>query len=103
MKPQRSLVTVLFTDIVGSTERAAELGDREWGRVLDQHHALVRREIGRFGDKEANTAGDGFLAKFERPAAAIRCACAILDAVKELGLDVRSGLHTGEVEASGRD
>ena len=103
MKPERSLATVLFTDIVGSTERAAELGDRDWHGLLDRHHAHVRREIRRYGGREVNTAGDGFLAAFERPARAIRCAWAIREAVRELGLEVRSGLHAGEVEGQARD
>jgi class 3 adenylate cyclase/tetratricopeptide (TPR) repeat protein len=101
--PARSLATVLFTDIVGSTERAAELGDRDWHGLLDRHHAHVRREIRRFGGREVNTAGDGFLATFERPARAIHCAWAIREAVRELGLEVRSGLHAGEVEGQARD
>ena len=88
-RPFRSVVTILFTDIVASTQRAAALGDWKWGRILEEHHALVRREIHRFGGGEANMSGDGFLATFERPAAAIRCAQAIRESVKELGLDVR--------------
>ena len=103
MSRDSSLATVLFTDIVGSTERAAELGDRDWHELLDQHHACVRREIRRFGGREVNTAGDGFLAAFERPARAIGCAWAIREAVRELGLEVRSGLHAGEVEGQARD
>jgi tetratricopeptide (TPR) repeat protein len=98
MKPERWLATVLFTDIVSSTERAAELGDRQWRELLQQHHALVRRELARFGGRELNMTGDGFLATFERPEQAIRGACAIRDAVRRLGLEIRSGLHTGEVE-----
>ncbi|HUP20080.1 MAG TPA: adenylate/guanylate cyclase domain-containing protein [Gemmatimonadota bacterium] len=101
--PQRSLATILFTDIVGSTERAAELGDRGWQELLAEHHARVRREIRRFGGNEANTAGDGFLATFERPARAIRCAWAIRESMRELGLEVRSGIHAAEVEGAGRD
>jgi class 3 adenylate cyclase/tetratricopeptide (TPR) repeat protein len=103
MRSERSFATVLFTDIVGSTERAAELGDRDWHELLDQHHAHVRREIRRFGGREVNTAGDGFLATFERPARAIRCAWAIREVVRKLGLEVRSGLHAGEVEGHARD
>jgi class 3 adenylate cyclase/tetratricopeptide (TPR) repeat protein len=95
------LRTVLFTDIVGSTERAAELGDRGWREVLLEHHNTVRRELRRFGGREANTAGDGFLATFDRPARAIRCAWSIREAVRELGLEVRSGIHAGEVEGKG--
>lgn len=99
MKSQRYLVTVLFTDIVGSTERAAELGDRRWRELLRRHHELVRRELWRFGGRELSTTGDGFLATFKQPEQAIRCARAISDAVRELGIEIRSGLHAGEVEA----
>jgi len=94
----RVLATVLFTDLVGSTERAAALGDRRWRDLLEQHHAAVRRELIRFGGREIDTAGDGFFATFDGPARAIRCATAIVQAVQRLGLDVRAGLHTGEVE-----
>jgi class 3 adenylate cyclase len=96
--PDRMLATVLFTDLVGSTERAADLGDRRWRDLLEQHHAAVRRELARFDGREVDTAGDGFFATFDGPARAIRCAQAIVDAVRPLGLDVRAGLHTGEVE-----
>jgi pimeloyl-ACP methyl ester carboxylesterase len=96
--PDRALATVLFTDLVGSTGRAAELGDRRWGDLLEQHHASVRRELARFDGLEVDTAGDGFFATFDGPARAIRCAQAIVDAVRPLQLDVRAGLHTGEVE-----
>jgi len=96
------LATILFTDIVGSSERAAELGDRLWRELLDRHHASVRRELSRFRGQEVDTAGDGFLATFDGPARAIRCACSIVDAVKDLGLDVRVGLHTGECELADR-
>ena len=92
------LATVLFTDLVGSTQRAAELGDRTWRDLLEQHHAVVRRELSRFAGRELDTAGDGFLATFDGPARAIRCARAIVDAVRPLGLQVRAGVHTGEVE-----
>jgi class 3 adenylate cyclase/tetratricopeptide (TPR) repeat protein len=98
----RSLATVLFTDIVASTERATELGDRRWRAVLQRHHALVRRELTRFGGREIATAGDGFLAVFDDPERAIRCGTAIRDAVRELGLEVRSGVHSGELEHAGR-
>ena len=98
MKSQRYLVTVLFTDIVGSTEKAAELGDRGWRELLRRHHGLVRQELWRFGGRELNTTGDGFLATFKRPEQAIRCARAVSDAVRGLGLEIRSGLHAGEVE-----
>jgi class 3 adenylate cyclase len=96
----RVLATVLFTDIVGATERASELGDRRWREVLEQHHAMVRRELERFRGREVDTAGDGFLATFDGPARAVRCARAIQEALAQLGLDVRAGLHTGEVELS---
>jgi class 3 adenylate cyclase len=96
--PQRWLATVLFTDIVGSTATAAELGDRKWHDLLERHHAIVRRELDRYGGKEIDTAGDGFFATFDGPARAVRCALAITGAVKELGLEVRAGVHTGEVE-----
>jgi serine/threonine-protein kinase len=98
VKSHRYLVTVLFTDIVGSTEKAAELGDRRWRELLRRHHELVRRELWRFGGRELNTTGDGFLATFKRPEQAIRCARAVSDAVRGLGLEIRSGLHAGEVE-----
>jgi class 3 adenylate cyclase len=96
--PQRWLATVLFTDIVDSTATAAALGDRHWHDLLERHHALVRRELDRFGGKEIDTAGDGFFATFDGPARAVRCASAIEEAVGELGLEVRAGVHTGEVE-----
>ncbi|HYO47366.1 MAG TPA: adenylate/guanylate cyclase domain-containing protein [Gemmatimonadota bacterium] len=103
MEPRRSLTAILFTDIVDSTRRAAELGDREWRKLLDDHHARVRRELRRFGGREANTAGDGFMAVFDRPATAIRCADAIRTSMKDLGLEIRSGVHAGEVDGRGRD
>jgi class 3 adenylate cyclase/pimeloyl-ACP methyl ester carboxylesterase len=96
--PQSVLATVLFTDIVASTERAAELGDRGWRELLEQHHLLVRRELGRFRGEEQDTAGDGFFATFDGPARAIRCAQAIAGAMPALGLEVRAGVHTGECE-----
>jgi class 3 adenylate cyclase len=96
--PQRWLATVLFTDIVDSTATAAALGDRHWHDLLERHHALVRRELDRYGGKEIDTAGDGFFATFDGPARAVRCACAVEEAVAELGLEVRAGVHTGEVE-----
>ena len=94
---------MLFTDIVGSTQRASELGDRDWRGLLEQHQALVRRELARWRGQEINTTGDGFLASFDGPARAIRCAHAVKDAVRTLGLQVRSGVHTGECERSGDD
>ncbi len=97
--PESVLATVVFTDLVGSTARAAELGDRAWRELLGEHHALVRRELTRFRGVELDTAGDGFFARFDGPARAIRCACAIRDSVEELGLEVRAGVHTGECEA----
>jgi pimeloyl-ACP methyl ester carboxylesterase len=97
-EPDRVLATVLFTDIVSSSERAASLGDRAWRELLERHHALVRRQLVRYRGKEVDTAGDGFFASFDGPARAIRCACAIADSLRELGLDVRAGLHTGECE-----
>lgn len=103
MRPQRSVTAILFTDIVDSTVRAAELGDHEWRKLQSEHHARVRRELRRFDGREANTAGDGFLAAFDRPASAIRCAEAIRESLKELGLEIRAGVHAGEVDGSGRD
>ena len=99
----RVLATVLFTDIVGSTERAATLGDRAWRALLDMHHGIVRRELERHRGREIKTAGDGFLATFDGPARAIRCACAIRDGVRSLGIEIRAGLHTGECELMGDD
>jgi pimeloyl-ACP methyl ester carboxylesterase len=99
----RVLATVLFTDIVGSTERANELGDRAWRELLQMHHALIRQELVRFRGREVDTAGDGFLATFDGPARAVRCAQAIIDDVRAIGLEVRAGVHTGEVELMGDD
>ena len=96
--PRRTLATVLFTDIVDSTKKAAELGDRAWRRLLDEHYRLTRRQLDRFDGHEVKNVGDGILATFEGPARAVRCAAAIRDAVGELGLGLRSGLHTGEIE-----
>ena len=95
---ERALATVMFTDIVGSTERASLIGDRNWRHLLEAHHACVRRELTRFRGKEIKTLGDGFLATFDGPARGVRCAEAIRDSVRGLGLDIRSGLHTGEIE-----
>jgi pimeloyl-ACP methyl ester carboxylesterase len=100
-EPERVLATVLFTDIVNATERAAALGDRRWRDLLDGHHARVRRELARFRGREIDTAGDGFLAAFDGPARAVRCAAAVRDQVRGLGLEVRAGLHTGECEVMG--
>jgi pimeloyl-ACP methyl ester carboxylesterase len=100
-EPDRVLVTVLFTDIVGATEKAASIGDRGWHDLLDAHHALVRRELSTFRGREIDTAGDGFLAAFDGPARAIRCACAISESMRSLGIEVRAGLHTGECEVMG--
>jgi class 3 adenylate cyclase len=97
-EPDRILATVLFTDIVGSTAMAAELGDRRWRELLADHHSRVRRELGRFRGQEVDTAGDGFFATFDGPARAIRCACAITDSVGDLGIEIRAGVHTGECE-----
>jgi class 3 adenylate cyclase/pimeloyl-ACP methyl ester carboxylesterase len=102
-EPDRVLATVLFTDVVGSTELAARLGDRRWRDLLDAHHAAVRRQLARFRGREVKTVGDGFLATFDGPARAIRCADAIRASVRTLGLEVRAGLHTGEVELIGDD
>ena len=96
----RILATVLFTDIVGSTERAVAEGDQRWTDLLDAHHKAVRSELRRYGGVEVDTAGDGFFVTFDGPARAIRCACAIRDAVDALGLQIRAGVHTGEVERS---
>lgn len=95
---ERSLATVLFTDIVGSTERAAALGDRAWKELLEEHHRRVRGQLARFGGVEVDTAGDGFFATFDGPARAVRCARSICDSVSAVGLEVRAGVHTGEVE-----
>jgi len=97
-EPDRVLATVLFTDIVGSTERAADLGDRRWHELVDEHHSRVRRELERSHGREIDTAGDGFFASFDGPARAIRAACAIRESVKALGIEIRAGLHTGECE-----
>jgi class 3 adenylate cyclase len=99
----RVLATVLFTDIVDSTRRAAEIGDRDWHALLDAHDAVVRAQLNRFRGREVNTSGDGFLAMFDGPQRAIRCAMAIRDAVQALGIEVRAGLHSGECEVRGDD
>jgi class 3 adenylate cyclase len=99
----RILTTLLFTDIVGSTERAASLGDQAWRSLLDAHDRVVREHLRRFRGKEINTTGDGFLASFDGPARAIRCALALAEATRALGLDLHLGLHTGECEVRGDD
>jgi class 3 adenylate cyclase len=100
-EPERVLATVLFTDIVGSTDRARDLGDRRWRDLIERHHELVRGDLERFRGREVDTAGDGFLATFDGPARAIRSAKAISESVRALGLEIRAGLHTGEVELAG--
>ncbi len=100
---ERVLATIMFTDIVGSTQRAAELGDHRWRDLLDNHDQVVRHEIQRFGGREVNTAGDGFVVTFSSPSAALACADAIVGSVRVLGIDVRVGIHAGEVEVRGTD
>jgi class 3 adenylate cyclase len=99
----RVLATVLFTDIVDSTRRAAEIGDSEWRALLDAHDAVVRAQLSRFRGREVSTSGDSFLATFDGPQRAIRCAMVIREAVQTLGIQVRAGLHTGECEIRGND
>jgi class 3 adenylate cyclase len=99
----RVLATVLFTDIVDSTKRAADLGDRAWRDLLERHHAVVRAMLGRYRGTEIETAGDGFFATFDGPARGVRCARAIIEAIRPLGLEVRAGLHPGEVETTGEN
>ncbi len=94
----RALATVVFTDVVGSTERAAELGDRRWRELLEEHHRRVRGQLARFRGVEVDTAGDGFFATFDGPARAVGCASAIVEAIAPLGIEIRAGVHTGEVE-----
>jgi class 3 adenylate cyclase len=98
---ERALATVLFTDMVGSTNQASELGDRKWAALLQLHNARVRAELGRFRGREVDLAGNGFLATFDGPARAVRCASAMVNSVKALGIQIRVGLHTGECELVG--
>jgi uncharacterized protein (TIGR00369 family) len=100
---ERLLATVLFTDIVGSTEHAERLGDAKWHELLDEHHALVRRQLQVFRGREVKTMGDGFLAAFDSPARALQCARVIRDGVARLGIEIRAGLHSGECEVAGSD
>jgi class 3 adenylate cyclase len=100
---ERILTTVLFTDIVGSTERAVSLGDQRWRDLLDAHDRAVREQLRRFRGREINTTGDGFVTSFDGPARAIRCAEAIVEATGKLGIELRAGLHTGECEVRGDD
>jgi class 3 adenylate cyclase len=102
-EPDRVLATVLFTDIVGSTEKAAELGDRRWHHLLDSYYTLARKELERFRGREIKTTGDGLLATFDGPARGIRCACAMRESARHISIDTRAGLHTGECEAMGDD
>jgi pimeloyl-ACP methyl ester carboxylesterase len=97
-EPNRALLTLLFTDIVQSTQHAERLGDKGWRELLDRHHALIRRQLARFGGREVDTAGDGFFATFDGPARAVRCGETIRDAVRALGVEIRAGVHTGECE-----
>jgi class 3 adenylate cyclase len=99
----RVLATVLFTDIVGSTEKAAALGDKRWRELLDNHHAIVRSNLARYRGHYIKTTGDGILATFDGPARGVRCACAIADEMRPLGIEVRAGLHTGECELINND
>lgn len=103
VEPDRVLATVLFTDIVDSTKRAAELGDRRWRSLMEQHDYAVREELARFRGREIKTLGDGFLATFDGPARAVRCASAIIEALHRINLEVRCGVHTGEIETKGAD
>jgi class 3 adenylate cyclase len=99
----RVLATVHFTDIIGSTQKAAALGDRRWRDLLDNHHATIRRNLVHFRGHEVKTIGDGFLATFDGPARGVRCACAVADEVRPLGIEIRAGLRTGECEMIGDD
>jgi class 3 adenylate cyclase len=99
--PSRVLATILSTDIAGSTEHISRVGDREWRAILQRHNAITRRELARNGGREVDTAGDGFLTSFEQPGSAIRCAIAVVEAVRAMGIEVRAGIHTGECEQLG--
>jgi class 3 adenylate cyclase len=101
--PDRMLTTLLFTDIVDSTTVASEMGDRRWRDVLDQHHAMMRTQLERFAGSEVATTGDGFFARFDRPISAVRCAIAAAAAMPSIGVRIRAGVHTGEVEVRGAD
>jgi class 3 adenylate cyclase len=101
--PDRALLTVMFTDIVDSTSLASDKGDREWRKLLDQHHEAVRAQLARYGGRETATTGDGFMAVFDSPGKAVRCALAVVAAVRDVGLQIRAGVHTGEVEIRGND
>jgi class 3 adenylate cyclase len=103
VEPDRVLATVMFTDIIDSTRTGAELGDRRWRDLVERHDTLIRRELERHRGREVKTMGDGFLATFDGPARGIRCACSARDAINQLGLEIRAGLHTGEVEVIGDD
>jgi class 3 adenylate cyclase len=103
VEPDRVLATIVFTDIVGSTSLAAALGDREWRDLLEQHHSLVRDALARFRGREIDTAGDGFLALFDGPGRAIRCACDAIRRLRPIGIEIRAGVHTGEIEIVGDD
>jgi class 3 adenylate cyclase len=103
LSADRVLATLMFTDIVDSTRRAAELGDRRWRSLIDRHDETIRDALRRYNGREVKTTGDGFLVTFDGPARAIRCAVAISESVRSLGLELRAGLHTGEVELRGED
>jgi len=98
MEPDRVLVTVLFTDIVDSTQHATEMGDRRWRGLIESHNKLMHTEINRFKGRVVKSTGDGFLATFDGPARAIRCALAVSEEARRLGIEIRAGLHTGEVD-----
>ena len=103
MEPDRVLATLLFTDIVGSTDHAVKLGDRGWSALVETHNEVVRRELERFRGREVNTTGDGFLATFDGPARAVRCAKALVGRLAAVGVRIRAGVHTSEIEVIGDD